>query len=153
VLRDRGKHFAELLRPRERLGELGEVLELAHALARLLVEARVLDRAADERRRRREELDLLRVNSRGASVCIVIAPMTSPSRRERDGEERLELLLLELGTNLLRGSSIAFCVKAGSPCSTAHQAMPSPLSSVDLPARSAYGSERRASTSRSSSIR
>ena len=36
--------------PRDRLGELGELLELGDAQPRLLVEARVLDRAGDERR-------------------------------------------------------------------------------------------------------
>ena len=58
-LGDRGQHIAELLRASEGLGQLGEVLELADPLSRLLVEARVLDRAGHERGGRREELDLL----------------------------------------------------------------------------------------------
>ena len=58
-LGDRGQHIAELLRASEGLCELGQVLELADPLSRLLVEACVLDGAGHERGRGREELDLL----------------------------------------------------------------------------------------------
>ncbi len=94
------------------------------------------------------------VNSRGASVCIVIAPITSPSRPET-GTDRSDwnFSSSSSGTNLLRGSSTAFCVKAGSPCSTAHQAMPSPFSSAIDPARLAYGADAALSTRWSFSIR
>ena len=134
AVRDRRKHLAELLRPRQGLRELGEVLELTDALPGLLVEAGVLDRSADERRRRREELDLLRGELARRLVCIEIAPMTAS--RPETGTERSDWNFSSSSseTNSFRGSSIAFCVNAGSPCSTAHHAIP--FASVISPTRS-----------------
>src|ERR687892_980406 len=92
------QELLERLRAGQRLAELREVLELVHALAHLLVEAGVLDRPGDERGARREDLDLgvgelprrLRVERDRANDVAVLAD-------DRDGEERLEALLLELG--------------------------------------------------------
>ncbi len=90
----------ELLEPvgaRDLLCELGELLELGHAQARLLVQPRVLDRARDERRRGHEEVDLVvrelarRLGVRGDDADHVAG---APDHRHR--EQRLELLLLEL---------------------------------------------------------
>jgi hypothetical protein len=98
----RREDFAELLGSRKGLCQLGQMLELTDPLARLLVQARVLDCAADERGRGGEELDLLgselarrlRVH-RDRADDVAIAP------GDGDGEERLELLFLQLGHELV----------------------------------------------------
>ena len=58
ALGDHRQELLERLRARDRLGELRQLLELPDARAHLLVEARVLDRAGDERGARDEEVDL-----------------------------------------------------------------------------------------------
>src|SRR6266508_3193870 len=51
--------IVERLSGRNRLGQLSQVLELAYAPPRLLVQTGVLDRAGQERRARDEELDFV----------------------------------------------------------------------------------------------
>ena len=69
--------------------------------SRLVVEPRILDRPGHERGARDEELDLGSVNSRGATVWSVITPIGSPPLPSTGiADERLELLLLELGNVL-----------------------------------------------------
>jgi hypothetical protein len=53
---DGRQELLQALSPSEGLGKLGEVLELADALPRFLVEPRVLDRPGDERSARCEHL-------------------------------------------------------------------------------------------------
>ncbi len=92
------QQLVERLRPRDRLGELGELLELGDPHARLLVEARVLDRARDERRRGDDEVHLVvrelpwRLGVRGDR-----ADRLARATDDRHGDERLVALLLELG--------------------------------------------------------
>ena len=74
-------------------------------------------------------------NSRGASVCAEMTPITSPLR-PRIGTERSDwnCSSSSSGTYLTRGSSSRFSrTKAGSRCSAAHQARPSPLGSSIRP--------------------
>src|SRR4029079_6546963 len=101
-LGDSGEHVAEMLRPGEGLGELGEVLELADALSSLLVEACVLDSAGHERGRGREELDLLG-GELARRLCMHRdrADDVAVSSGDRNGEQRMDLLLLELGDELV----------------------------------------------------
>ncbi len=88
----------ERLRRGNRLGELGELLELAHALPRLVVELRVLDRTGDERRARDEEVHL-RVGelARRDGVERDRADGLATLAVERHRNERLKSLFLELG--------------------------------------------------------
>ena len=93
-----GSSSSSVSTPRDRLGELGERLELADTTAHLAVETGVLDRARDERRGGDEEVDLvrrelarrLRVRGDDADHVAVLA-------HDRHAQERLEALLLELG--------------------------------------------------------
>ena len=95
--RPSASELVERVRARDRLRELRELLELGDAQARLLVQARVLDRARDERRRRDDEVDLVvgelarRLRVRGDR-----ADRLAGAPDDRHGEERLEPLLLEL---------------------------------------------------------
>ena len=83
---------------RNRLGELGDRLELEHPCARLVVEARVLDRPGDERSTRDEEVDLrLSERPRCLRVSADHPDHASVARGDRHAEQRLEALLLELG--------------------------------------------------------
>ena len=87
-----------LRRGGEPLRDLGEPRERRDALARLLVELRVLDRAADERRGVREQLDvLLGELARGGGVQHDHADHVARARGDRDRGHRLPALLLELG--------------------------------------------------------
>ena len=135
--RDHGlQQLLERVRARDRLGELGQLLELGDPPARLLVQPRVLDRAGDERRGRDEEVDLVvRELARRLGVRRDHADRRRPPRpRIGHREERLEPLLLELGHVLVRGSASALSrMNAGSPRSAAHQASPSPRSKATLP--------------------
>jgi hypothetical protein len=102
ALDDGGQELLEGLGAGERLAELGQMLELADAAPRLLVEARVLDRAGDERGARGEDLHLglgelprrLRVQGDGADHLAALA-------HDRNREERLEALLLQLRDELV----------------------------------------------------
>ena len=92
------QQLLEPVGPRDRLGELGQLLELGDPQARLLVEARVLDRARDERRGRDDEVDLVvRELARRFRVRRDRADRLTCPPDDRHGEERLEPLLLELG--------------------------------------------------------
>ena len=73
------------------------MLELADAPPHLLVEARVLDRAGDERGARDEEVDL-GLGELARRLGVERDRRRSPRRpaEDRDREERLEPLLLEL---------------------------------------------------------
>ncbi len=95
---DRGKHGAERLGAGQELAELGQVLELVHPAAHLLVEARVLDRPGDERSARDEHLDLVfRELVRRLGVARDDADDVAVLAHDRHGDERLEALLLQLG--------------------------------------------------------
>ena len=93
----RSEHVERLGRG-NRLGELGELLELAHALPRLVVELRVLDRTRDERRARDEEVHF-RVGelARRDGVESDRADRLAALAVERHRNERLKPLFLELG--------------------------------------------------------
>ena len=94
---DRLQELVERVRTRDRLRELGELLELGDAEPRLLVEARVLDRARDERRRGHDEVDLVVGElPRGLGVRGDRADRLARAADDRHGEQRLVALLLEL---------------------------------------------------------
>ena len=98
-VRDDGlQELVEPLRPCDLLRELGQLLELDDPQARLLVQARVLDCARHERRRRDDEVDL---GVGELARCLGVRGDRSDRvpRAADDGhrEERLEPLLLELG--------------------------------------------------------
>ncbi len=83
---------------RSGLRELRQVLELAHPLAALVVEPRILDRAGHERGARDEELDLgVGELTRRDRVERERPDRIAALAEHRDRDERLELLLLELG--------------------------------------------------------
>ena len=83
---------------RDRLGEGRQRLELAHAAARLLVEARVLDRPRDERARRDDEVDIgLRELVRSLRVRGDDSDHAAVAGLHRNAEERLVAVLLQLG--------------------------------------------------------
>ena len=93
-----GPELVERLRRRDLFAELGQVLELADTLSHLLVEARILDRARDERRARGQEVRLgLRELPRGLGVQADDADGIAASADQRHRDERLKPLLLELG--------------------------------------------------------
>ena len=91
----------ELLAPPDRddaLAQLGEVREGIHTQPRLLVEPRVLDRARHERRGVHEEVEHALVElARGHGVEHDDAQHLARPGGHRDGDHRLEVLLLELG--------------------------------------------------------
>ena len=95
---DRRQELLERLGPRDRLGELGQRLELVDAALHLAVQPGVLDRARDERCGGDDEVDLVAARTRAAPRCARRRRRsTSPLfALDRDGEERLEPLLLEL---------------------------------------------------------
>ena len=98
TLDDRGEQIVECVRAGDRLRQLGQLLELRHPEPRLLVEARVLDRAGDERRRRHEEVDLVVGElARRLRVGGDHADRLARAPDDRHGEQGLEALLLELG--------------------------------------------------------
>ncbi len=92
----------ERVRAGDRLGELGELLELRDSQPRVLVKSCVLDRACDERGGGHEEVDLVvreLPGRRGVGGDGADRLARAPDDGKR--EQRLELLLLELG-NVLR---------------------------------------------------
>ena len=95
---DRGRKLVDGLGPRQLLAERRQVLELAHAAARLLVEPCVLDRARHERRARDEKRNLAvgelarRLGVQGDHPDHAAVP-----GRNRHRDERLKPLLVELG--------------------------------------------------------
>ena len=104
------QELVERLRARDRLRELGQLLELGDAQPRLLVEARVLDRARDERGRRDDEVDLVvRELARRLGVRGDRADRLAAATDDRHGEERLEALLLELRARTSRADRRARC--------------------------------------------
>ena len=95
---DLGPERLDRLGRGDRLGELGEMLELADPQAHLVVEARVLDRAGDERGGRHEQHDLgVGELARRFGVERDRADRVAAAPEDRDRDERLEPLLLELG--------------------------------------------------------
>ena len=96
-----GDHLIELLAPAHRddaVAELGEVRHRVDAQAGLLVQARVLDRARDERRGVHEEVQHALVElARSDGVQHDDAQHLARARGHRHGHHRLEVLLLELG--------------------------------------------------------
>ena len=83
--------------PRDGLGDARERLELRHATALAVVEARVLDRLRDLGGDRREQLDLVVVpvrRRRGAHVHR--AGEAAAPVEDRHGEQRVEALLVEV---------------------------------------------------------
>ena len=94
---DLGQELVEGACARDRLGELGDRLELVDARSRLVVEPCVLDRPGDERRARDDEVDLgLRERVRCLGMGADDADHRPVACRNRDAEERLEPLLVEL---------------------------------------------------------
>ena len=92
------QELLERVRARDRLGQLGQLLELGDPEPRLLVQSRVLDRAGDERRRGDEEVDLVvRELPRRLGVGGDDADRVARAADDREREQRLEPLLLELG--------------------------------------------------------
>ncbi len=88
--------FVQRLGGGDFLAELGQMLELEHALAHLLVEPGVLDRAGDQRRARREEVRFaLRELPRSLRVKADDADRVPTAAEQRHRHERLEPLLLE----------------------------------------------------------
>ena len=91
------QELLERARSRDRLRELGELLELGDPDPRLLVQARVLDRARDERGRCDEEVDLVvRELPRRLGVGGDDADHVARAADDGEREQRLEALLLEL---------------------------------------------------------
>ena len=80
------------------LGQAREALQVGHALARLLVERRVLDRAGEQRRGVHEEVERRLVElARRDRVQHDHAERLARAGRDRHGHHRLEALLLQLG--------------------------------------------------------
>ena len=79
------------------LAELGQMLELEHALAHLLVEPSVLDRAGNQRRTRSEEVRF-GLREFPGSLCVEAddADRVPSAAEQWHRHERLEPLLLEL---------------------------------------------------------
>ena len=97
ALDDGLQQLVERTGARDRLGELGELLELCNPDSRLLVERRVLDRTGYERSGRHEKVDLVVGELAGRlGVGGDDAEHVAPTSDDRNGEKRLELLLLEL---------------------------------------------------------
>src|SRR5687767_168744 len=93
---DRREELVERLGARDLLAELGELLELAHLAASLLVQPGVLDRARDQRGARDEEVDLgLRELARRLGMERDDADRLPVLREHRNRDERLESLLAE----------------------------------------------------------
>ena len=92
-----GAENVERVGDRDGFRELGEMLELADALSRLVEEPRVLDRARDERRARDEKADLgVGELAGGDGVEREGADRVAALAEHRDRDERLEFFLLEL---------------------------------------------------------
>ena len=90
------------------LGDPRQRLELVHAVLRLRVELRVLDRLRDLRRDRDEQVDLASVNVAGRSVRTLSAPSSRPSRATI-GTARIDSYWSSgrFGNDLKRGSRCA----------------------------------------------
>ena len=89
--------LVERPRDRDRLSELRQLLELAHATPHVVVEPRVLDRPGDERRDRDKELRF-RVGELARRLRVQRDRRDRVPRLvvHRHGDERLESLLFEL---------------------------------------------------------
>ncbi len=97
VRRDRLQELVERLRSRDRLRELGELLELRDPEPGLLVLARVLDRARDERGRGHDEVHLVVGElPRGLGVRGDRADRLTRATDDRYREQRLVAVLVEL---------------------------------------------------------
>ena len=93
------------------------------------------------------------MNSRGASACSAITPITWPDlRRSGAAQKDWYFSSSASGTILIRGSASALSVmNSGWSCSATQPARPSPRSNRSRPARSPYGSDTARSTSEPSS--
>ena len=84
----RREQLLERLRASDRLGELGQRLELAHPTAELAVQPGILDRPGDEGRSGHEELDLVgRELARRLRVCGDDADHIAVLRCDRHAEQ------------------------------------------------------------------
>ena len=99
-LDDRLERLLQVERLRDGLGDAGERLELAHAPLRLLVQLRVLDRLRDLRGDREQQLDLGPGELARLARADVQRALELVAREDRHGEDRLVLVLRQVGERL-----------------------------------------------------
>ena len=99
-LDDRLERLLEVERLGDRLGDARQRLELVHAALRRLVELRVLDRLRDLRRDRDQQVDLRLGERPRLPRAHVERALELVARQDRHGEDRLVLVLGQVGEEL-----------------------------------------------------